>query len=504
MAAWLAACLAGHGQAGARASEAAAPRPGAGAAPCVASAMSACGGDDHASDSEDRSPTNSALTVARRSSRIIPQAPTKREGPVAPDDNGGSQKKKGRNEAGWIGQQQHRRAATTVAGAAAGVGAAQPKLGDRVRCWFKNGPGEGEEGTVSCLGQHSKFKVSYEGTEWNEWVKVSDYGVGFWTYALATMPLLPAAKSETDMLGEHVLMLSKGEIVAQGYTASPTTSKGVRKLAAPFYLEKRVRGVVTAHDPSTDTFTVEVPQEPSVVRRTLNKRQLNSMLWRGLPEAVKNGPAKKDRLLFCKWKNVAALGQPETCMRMHGLTEVLGGGYLHCLPGFTYTWTGRGTLRKFKPGQVGAVEAFIAVSTRVHSMAPRMAGLAGSIFFEGLAPELEAYKVRGTPINVFVCHHQECKARWEYCGRYQVANEDSYREDTDLSEGADGHGDVWDKVMSDDARDEYARSAAKVQGGWGAQRYVDAHPSNKHVAGREWSSLSEEERKTLIKKVMGG
>eukprot|EP01047_Picozoa_sp_COSAG01_P085887 COSAG01_NODE_19066_length_1033_cov_0.857602_1_plen_294_part_01 len=238
------------------------------------------------------------------------------------------------------------------------------------------------------------------------------------------------------------------------------------------------------------------------MRRTLNKRQLNSMLWRGLPEAVKNGPAKKDRLLFCKWKNVAALGQPETCMRMHGLTEVLGGGYLNCLPGFTYTWTGRGTLRKFKPGQAGAVEAFIAVSTRVHSMAPRMAGLAGSIFFEGLAPELEAYKVRGTPINVFVCHHQECKARWEYCGRYQVANEDSYREDTDLSEGADGHGDVWDKVMSDDARDEYARSAAKVQGGWGAQRYVDAHPSNEHVAGREWSSLSEEERKTLVKQLM--
>eukprot|EP01052_Picozoa_sp_SAG31_P000948 SAG31_NODE_30_length_32545_cov_9.378999_11_plen_122_part_00 len=107
-----------------------------------------------------------------------------------------------------------------------------------------------------------------------------------------------------------------------------------------------------------------------------------------------------------------------------------GGNYMDCLLGMNFDEVGgRGFLSKFvatDPQRDNSVDTFIAVSTRVHTLAPKQAGMPGSVFFEGLAPFLAAFKHQGRPTNLFVCHHAEAKHRWEYMGRYKITNEVSY------------------------------------------------------------------------------
>ena len=134
-------------------------------------------------------------------------------------------------------------------------------------------------------------------------------------------------------------------------------------------------------------------------------------------------------------------------------------------------------------------------------MAPKQAGATGSIFFGGLAPFMAALKQQSRPTNLFVCHYTECKSRWEYCGRYEIANEDSYIADADLREGEDGHGDVWSKEMSEGAKTEFAQSAANANNGWGAQWWVDEHPEHELVGGRNWREIPVLERVDLVREL---
>jgi hypothetical protein len=406
----------------------------------------------------------------------------------------------GRDEIGWQGGRD------AGAGAGAGAGAAtisagfpasgsriprNPRLGDHVLCLFDTDDGrQWEEGTVawvSASGQH--FKASYDGEIWPDKVKISDVNQQ-WKFATTTLPDLPAVKYEDTYLGEHVLFLCTDGVTAEKYT----TTNG-----KPFRLPMRVRGVVTDHDESADLFTVEVPQQPQIGVRKFTRAELLKLLWREMPDAVKQ-TSKHDRMLFCKWKHVMLpSGQKK---RLHGVCEVLGGNYMDCLPGMNYNEIGgRGHLSKFARTDLerdNSVDTFIAVSTRVHSLAPKQAGLPGSIFFEGMAPFFAAFKQQGRPTNLFVCHHNEAKHRWEYMGRYEITNEDSFVADADLREGEDGHGDVWSKNMSEDAKAEFARSAARNEGGWGCRRWMENNPTHPYVQGRKWSSFAEAEREQLV------
>ena len=154
------------------------------------------------------------------------------------------------------------------------------------------------------------------------------------------------------------------------------------------------------------------------------------------------------------------------------------------------------------------VGCFIAISTKIHPMAPAAAGLDGSIFFgKGQALFMESQRLQGRSINVFVCHHQEADHCWEYCGRYEIANFHAIRplfkplvplkeeRDNDvwsgLTEGKDDHGDVWHELMSEDVKEAWLEKAAASQHGWFAYPWIEKNQT-------KWKAATPEEKKQIL------
>ena len=425
-------------------------------------------------DGDNRLRTKEELTrwlVPTPTPKTEPKAEPKQEQGGPPEGRRGTKRqlepedKEDRAEQGWTGG----------VPSPADEAPRAPKIGDAVRVWFQisvrhGGKAGWEEGVVSRMhADGASFYVAYGGDEWPDPVDAGSMGDGAWEFvgdaagagagaaaaaaapssnqpaaaAAEPLPPLPTVKAENNV-GEHILLLVNKAQIAPAY-------KKAGQKGADFWLPKRVRGVVksvverfdASSNRSTKIYTVAFPSEPGIPDRSFTSAELKPLLLRGMHASVRD-VAKHSRLLFCKWKHVVTNQRTMAPMRMHGLTEVLGGGYMDCQPGLSraaWSTPGRGTLTRYKPNQPDEVSFFFAVNTQIHSMAPQCAGAPGSVFFAGIAPFMESAKQQDRPVPVFVCHHREADHSWEYCGHYEVANEESYHADAEIKEGEDEHGD---------------------------------------------------------------
>eukprot|EP01044_Picomonas_judraskeda_P017432 COSAG03_NODE_3280_length_2105_cov_3.293619_3_plen_516_part_00 len=375
---------------------------------------------------------------------------TKREAP-APTLADEPPTKQSRDETGWGGR--------------------PPKPADTVECYFPPPAGQGWEcgkvtrvstlGAVfwvSFEGDSEEYKVNVAKDEWRRPASSADAATPTYDTRSASavggvLPALPVVKSE-DHIGEHVLMLVKDAEVASEYKEYRMKNK--KAVVLPAMLAKRVRGVVAAYS-REEGYTIEFPEDPAITPQKLGS--LKGLLWRDMIDPARQ-VAKSGRYLFSKWRSIQMNGSRRHG-RLYNIYNVLGGNYMDCTPGI---WSmdlegdRSGTLRTY-PG----VEGFLAVTTKVHCMAPSCAGENGSIFFDAhLARCLAVFKTRGMPLNLFVGRGE--MNRWEYCGRYQITNEVMFaelcaHENELIEEGKDGHGDVWSGAMTEEAKSNFVQGA---------------------------------------------